>query len=163
MDFLPPENNAMSNLLAIIKDPKSAQKRLDDINKAQADLNAKVEQAQQASNEAIQARADAEKALKEQQDLKVQNEAITQDLHKKLQDQIDYYSKALQDTNDSLSKKMKELNDQQQIQSQKEIELFNREAAVTSREDVVSVREAEAQALQTEYGTRISKLKTIME
>jgi DNA repair exonuclease SbcCD ATPase subunit len=152
----------VSSLLSVISDPKAAQDRLDQINKAQSDLNQKVATAQQSEEAAKAAQAAADKSLKEQQELKKYNEEVLSIQQSDLTARIDSYDTALKEHQDRVSKELKDINQQRQNNADKEVELSQRESAVSAREDAVSVREQEAESAKEEYTTRLSKLKNIL-
>lgn len=162
VDFLPPENHAVSALLDVISDPKSAQKRLDQISKAQADFNAKIEESRALEQSSKEAQAAAEKARQEQEQLLKRNEEITQTLHVQLQDKITSYDKALQEHNQLFGEHEREHHRRTSMLDERELALNAREVAVQAREDDVTKREAEAGYKQRTYDAKLSKLKEIL-
>lgn len=160
--FLPAENNAMTSLLEIIKDPKSAQKRLDELNKVQSDINSTIEKNKVSETAAKELHAAAEKAKSEAESIRKQNEETTSGLHQQLKEKIDHYDKALKDHHEASSKQISELNQQQKDQAAKETHISAKHAELSSWQDALSKRETDLVAREKAHAEKVARLQAAL-
>lgn len=162
MAFLPPENVALTNLLAVISDPSATKKRLEELHKTQTDADSKLEEMKAAQAKLDQSQKDLDEKIKKHTDLKLSNEVEYSKLKKELQDKLAAHEadksvfandkKAIQDHLDKLNKQA----------SDKNAELNTREFNVSNREKAVSELESKTTILKGSLEAKLTALKSMI-
>lgn len=162
MSFLPPENQAVSNLLAVIVDPDKTKKRLAELTKLQEEVNNTLEINRKALVEAENRKKEADLSVAKAESLKEDLEKRLSVLIKKYEAQTAELDSFKDQFNRDTEKTKANLISEKQRQDSLQRELDVRETNVKNREKELEQLQNTADSLVKEYQDKLTRLKGIL-